>query len=119
METWSFSMWMLLTITVLIAVKVVTGTALNRQQKKLAAIRQELQAARGRLDHCNQRHQSAESVMSFSERQKADLLRRIEQCTQELEELTASDSEGEAKERADPEVPVHMRPRGADLFGEK
>lgn len=51
METWSFVLWMLITITILIAVKVVTGTFLNRKQKKLAAIRQELQAARGRLEH--------------------------------------------------------------------
>ena len=40
--------------------------------------------------------------MSFSEIQKTDLLRRIELCKQDLEELTTSDSEGKTDERADP-----------------
>ena len=119
METWSIPGWMLITITVVIAVKVITGTLLNRQRKQLAGIHQELLAARERLDHCNQRRQSAESVMSFSERQKTDLFRRIELCTQELEELTTSDSGEGADERADPEVPLHMRTRGKDPFGER
>ncbi len=117
--TWSISLWMLITITVVIAVKVITGTLLNRKRKELSAIRQELLAARARLEHADQRHQAAESIMSFGERQKADLRHRIELCTEELEQLTTSGSEGEVKERVDPEVPLHMRTRGEDLFGEK
>ena len=50
---------MLITITVLIAVKVVTGTLVNRQRKKAGGL-QELLEARDRLEHCNQRHQAAE-----------------------------------------------------------
>ena len=118
-ETWSVPLWMLITITVVIGVKVVTGTVLNRKRKALSAIRQDLLAARERLDHANQRHQAADSVLSFGERQKNDLHHRIELCTQELEELTTSGSEENADERAEPEVPLHMRPRSEDLFGER
>jgi hypothetical protein len=117
--TWSVPLWMLVTITVVIAVKVVTGTFLNRKRKVLSAIRQELLATRARLEHADQRHQAAESMMSFGERQKVDLRHRIELCTEELEQLTTSGSEGEAKERVDPEVPLHMRTRSEDLFGDK
>ena len=41
----------------------------------------------------------------MGERQKADLLQKIELCRQDLEEPPSDSEGGEAKERVEPEVP--------------
>ena len=61
--------------------------------------------------------------MSFNERQKDDLVHRIQMARDDLEVLQTEDpdlSEGKAadEKRADPKLPRHMRPRDEDFFND-
>lgn len=108
-------------IVAAVAMRTITSAMLGGMKKNLDEIRQKLHAIKSELGFAAERHQSATDLLSFNERQKDDLLRRIEITKEDIEVLAAefdekpaskSEAEGEGDERDDPKMPKHMRPRG-------
>jgi hypothetical protein len=113
-----------------VAARTVTSAMLGGMKKSLDEIRQKLYSSRSDLGFESERRQSQTDLLSFNERQKVDLLRRIEITKNDIEILAAEFDEkpkaaaeteaeaGSGEDRGDPKVPRHMRSRGESLFGE-
>ncbi len=117
----------LVLIVAAVAVRTITSAMLGGMKKNLDEIRQKLHTIKSELGFEAERRQSATDLLSFNERQKDDLLRRIEITKEDIEVLAAefeekpaskgeNEGEGEGEERGDPKMPKHMRPRGEGLF---
>jgi septal ring factor EnvC (AmiA/AmiB activator) len=115
----------LVLIVAAVALRTITSAMLSGMKKSLDEIRQKLHAFKAELGFEAERRQSATDLLSFNERQKDDLLRRIEITKDDIEVLAAEfdeqpankgESEGEGDERGDPKMPKHMRPRGEGFF---
>jgi len=111
----------LVLIVAAVALRTITSAMLSGMKKSLDEIRQKLHAFKAELGFEAERRQSATDLLSFNERQKDDLLRRIEITKDDIEVLAAEfdeqpankgESEGEGDERGDPKMPKDMRPRG-------
>jgi hypothetical protein len=105
--------------------RTITSALLGGMKKRLDEIRQKLHAIKAELGFEAERRQSATDLLSFNERQKDDLLRRIEITKDDIEVLAAEfdgkpvgkgDGEEEGEVHGDPKMPKHMRPRGEGLF---
>ena len=107
-------------ITFAVAMRAFTTALLSSSKKDYDKIREELHGLRAELGFERERGDSARGVMSFNERQKEDLMHRIEITREDLIILEAAEGEEGAteagEEREDPKMPKHMRPRGEDLF---
>ena len=115
----------LLLIVAAVAMRTVTSAMLSGTKKNLDEIRQKLHTIKSELGFEAERRQSATDLLSFNERQKQDLLRRIEIAKDDIEVLSAefdekpeskSATEDEGEDRGDPKMPRHMRPRGEGIF---
>ena len=72
-----------------VAARTVTSAMLGGMKKSLDEIRQKLYSSRSDLGFESERRQSQTDLLSFNERQKVDLLRRIEITKNDIEILAA------------------------------
>jgi hypothetical protein len=110
-------------IVVAVAARAFTTALLSSSKKDYDKIREQLHGARAEFGFQRERLNSARGVMSFNERQKDDLVHRIQMARDDLEVLQTEDpdlSEGKAagEKRADPKLPRHMRPRDGNFFND-
>ena len=106
-------------IILCVGMRAITTAMLSRSKKAYDKIRERLHGARSELGFELERGKSAASLYSFNERQKNDLVHRIDITRDDLRDLqeadpdhgdTASDDDSSLK------LPKHLRPRGEDLF---
>jgi len=110
-------------IVVAVAARAFTTALLSSSKKDYDKIRERLHGARAELGFERERLDSARGVMSFNERQKDDLVHRIQMTRDDLEGLQAEDpdlsaSNASSEKRPDPKLPRHMRPRDEDFFND-
>jgi chromosome segregation ATPase len=116
LPTDTVAFWMFVSITVVIGLKVITGSSLNRKRKALATIHEKLRDIRIELEHASERTKAAGNETSFQERRMRELAMLIDDAQMDLAELASSESGSEPKESGDPQLPRHMRPRGEDFL---
>ena len=100
-------------IIMALGARILTTTLLAGRKKEISKITAALRGARAELEFAKERTKAAESVISFSERQKRDLIEQIGYTREDLKILEAeAEAEAEPKEpgeRPDPKLPRHLR----------
>ena len=101
-------------IVMTVGVRVITASLVDRKKKELVDINAALRDTREALNFAAERSRVAVEVMSFSVRQRKDLVQRVEDAREDLlslveEENNAEGKPGESEEIVEVKLPRHMR----------
>ena len=107
-------------IILCVGMRAITTAMLSRSKKSYDKVRERLHGVRSELGFEKERQKSAADIFSFNERQKDDLVHRIDVSREDLRVLQSGDPDArdtDGDDDIDLKLPKHLRPRGEDLFG--